>query len=253
MTELEVLLIVLGFIFIGLSFFLSEKNEVKTENENIPQTGGAELWSEKDESIIKSRISDIMSEQSENIVEETKDRLNQISNEKIMTVDEFSNQLLEKIDHNHKEVVFMYNMLNEKEKDLKKLAAVRPVPKPEAEISAVAGERREIPLQEPVPALKKPKPAPEKKPVPQKAKPPVKPENRLAPESEAVKGMVVSPDDGVVVQEVLSSDKVTYGSDTNMKIKEMYRSGKSILEISKELGMGQGEVKLVVDLYGGRR
>ena len=34
------------------------------------------------------------------------------------------------------------------------------------------------------------------------------------------------------------------------KILELYKSGKSIRDISRELGMGQGEVKLVVDLYG---
>ena len=34
------------------------------------------------------------------------------------------------------------------------------------------------------------------------------------------------------------------------KILELYKSGKSIREISRELGMGQGEVKLVIDLYG---
>jgi len=33
----------------------------------------------------------------------------------------------------------------------------------------------------------------------------------------------------------------------------MYKEGKSILEISKELNIGQGEVKLVIALYGGKR
>ena len=34
------------------------------------------------------------------------------------------------------------------------------------------------------------------------------------------------------------------------KILELYKNGKSIRDISRELGMGQGEVKLVIDLYG---
>ena len=34
------------------------------------------------------------------------------------------------------------------------------------------------------------------------------------------------------------------------RILELHKKGKSIREISRELGMGQGEVKLVIDLYG---
>ena len=34
------------------------------------------------------------------------------------------------------------------------------------------------------------------------------------------------------------------------KILELYQKKKSVLEISKALGLGQGEVKLVIDLYG---
>ena len=38
--------------------------------------------------------------------------------------------------------------------------------------------------------------------------------------------------------------------DKNREIIELYKKKKSVLEISKLLGMGQGEVKLVIDLYG---
>ena len=36
-----------------------------------------------------------------------------------MAVSEFSDQILEKIEQNHKEVVFLYDMLNEKENEMK--------------------------------------------------------------------------------------------------------------------------------------
>ena len=35
----------------------------------------------------------------------------------------------------------------------------------------------------------------------------------------------------------------------NDEIIALYKSGKSVMEISKLLGMGQGEVKLIIDLY----
>ena len=39
--------------------------------------------------------------------------------------------------------------------------------------------------------------------------------------------------------------------NVNEKIKELHKQGKSVLEISKQLNIGQGEVKLVLALYGG--
>ena len=36
----------------------------------------------------------------------------------------------------------------------------------------------------------------------------------------------------------------------NEEILKLYRQGKNVLEISRELGLGQGEVKLVIGLYG---
>ena len=39
-------------------------------------------------------------------------------------------------------------------------------------------------------------------------------------------------------------------NNKNDEILALHRQGKSVLEISKELSVGQGEVKLVIDLYG---
>jgi hypothetical protein len=33
----------------------------------------------------------------------------------------------------------------------------------------------------------------------------------------------------------------------------MHKEGKSVLEISKALNIGQGEVKLIIALYGGKK
>jgi len=34
------------------------------------------------------------------------------------------------------------------------------------------------------------------------------------------------------------------------EVLNLYRQGKSVLEISKAMSMGQGEVKLIIGLYG---
>ena len=40
-------------------------------------------------------------------------------------------------------------------------------------------------------------------------------------------------------------------SNSNEIILEMHRNGNSIIDIAKQLGLGVGEVKLVIDLYQG--
>lgn len=40
--------------------------------------------------------------------------------------------------------------------------------------------------------------------------------------------------------------------DINAKILELHAEGKTVLEISKKLGMGQGEVNLILGLYAGK-
>ena len=46
-------------------------------------------------------------------------------------------------------------------------------------------------------------------------------------------------------------EKVRVSDSTNDIILDLYRAGLSILEIARELGLGVGEVKLVIDLYQG--
>lgn len=41
------------------------------------------------------------------------------------------------------------------------------------------------------------------------------------------------------------------GENSNDIILELYKNGESIIEIAKQLGLGVGEVKLVIDLYQG--
>lgn len=204
MTAIEVLLIILGFVFVGLSYLISEKSkgeEVLTDSET--KKSGQELWSEKDEEMVRKQIDAVVSEKVDSVIEHTTDRLNHISNEKIMAVDEFSNQVLEKIEQNHKEVIFMYNMLEEKDKKLKEEQEKKP----------------QVPKKAPAGTAKEKKTAKKKT--------------------------------DAVAEKLPSSNVMVETSETNQRIRELYQSGKSILDISKELDMGQGEVKLIIDLYGG--
>ena len=52
------------------------------------------------------------------------------------------------------------------------------------------------------------------------------------------------------IDEIDLSPELTEELSTNDKILKMHSEGKSVMEISKELGMGQGEVQLILGLYG---
>ena len=116
MSAVEIVLIVIGILCICASFFIAKKKvSVSEEAEAVK---GADIWTEKDEEVIIKHIDEILEERGMELVETTEDQMNRICNEKIMAIDEFSKPLMEKIHTNHEEVVFMYNMLGEKQKEI---------------------------------------------------------------------------------------------------------------------------------------
>ncbi len=210
MTPIVIILIVIGAGILLLSCFLVEKSdsnaEVFTSLANERELSLTEMEH------IKNKVDAIISGTTEEAIARTEDRLSQISNEKIIAVNDFSNQVIEKISQNHEEVVFLYNMLSEKESELKD--TVKNIDKAKRNLG-------ETGKNEPVKVKRKEKP--------QNA------DNKKVnePVSETV--------DGAVDTEVLNNH--------NQKILEMYSQGFSIIDISRTLELGQGEVKLVIDLY----
>ena len=230
MTAIEIILIIIGFLCLCVSCFVAKKNSGFAEGEK--ESLSSELWTEKEEEKIKERVGEILSERQDELVDTTEERMNRLCNDKIMAVDEFSQQILEKIDANHQEVVFMYNMLSEKEKELKEFMS-KPVKKESMAETRMASElavsnRMDLnPVtasQTAISRLTANTQEAEKKAEPKKA----------------VKNETSKPEMSVAGQ-----------GNVNEKIKELHKQGKSVLEISKQLNIGQGEVKLVLALYGG--
>ncbi len=219
MNAIEIVLLIFGFLSISVSFFVGNRKSVSSENEEI-ESGSRDLWTAKEEELVKERIQTILQEESDEIVEQTKDILNRKSNEKIIEFDEFSGQVLEKITHNHEEFVFMYSMLSEKEKTLKENVVKEVVGKKSVDERGISQKEKE---DKTVTTVKKKQSA---KKVP-------------------------SEPEGKVSQPALAESKKGSGG-AHDQIIQMYKSGKSVLEISKELNIGQGEVKLMIALYGGK-
>ncbi len=242
----EYVLIGVGLLLVAVSFFISEKVDDKLQGKENEESGGREIWSLKDEQIISKRLDEILSEKTEAAMIRVDDELSRISNEKIMAVSEFSDQLLEKMEQNHSEEVFLYNMLGEKEETVKKLVNTPIVQKSEdVQNTEVPEEFAEV--------------FEEKKTTTAEKKNSDKPLSGLeiAKATGAKKSTRKKPAaKSKAKEEILMEDKTFFGleeagGNKNERILKRYQEGKSIIEISKELGIGQGEVKLVIDLFQG--
>lgn len=231
MNPLEITLIILGVILIAISCRLVDRsqNTAKQPADRILPIENS--FTDGELKQIKDKIKELLAEVSEETVVRTDDNLSKISNETIMSVSEFSDQVLEKIKRNHEEVVFLYNMLGDKEKELK--AVVREIDVSKKKVQDIMDVKKNT--------LKTP---PSKKTdetqltlqAPQNTKP-VNPDNQ--PKE-------LANDTSSVTQSSLDSNN-------NTQILSLYSQGKSVVEISRFLGLGQGEVKLVIDLFRGKK
>lgn len=238
MEPISIILIILGIVLLIGSCFLGKDEFKEPEyDELIKRLAKRELSAEETERI-RQKVDQIISDKTEEMIIKTDDYLSQVANEKIMSVDEFSKQILERLDKNNSDVMFLYNMVTETKEELKSEIANAKKTKEELrktseknEISAVT----EVKKQEVFDRTKTvSKPEPVKRTV-------VKKEQKEQ-KTDDIAALLAA----TMTQEPSSVD----GDMPKERILELYKNGKSIRDISRELGMGQGEVKLVVDLYG---
>ena len=218
MDILEVILLIVGIvIFIG-SFLLpagrSDAGRIDTDAAKQEIHG----LIEEEMKTVRAQVQDKVEETSEDVVEKAERSLERLTNEKIMAVNEYSDTVLQDIHKNHEEVMFLYDMLNNKHANIKAT-----VTKMDKAVKAAEDKAKAI---EDTPTAKTEEPEQTVPPVE-----PVKTEETVSPEI----GFM-----GETAQE---------GQNNNEKILEMHRQGKSTVAIAKELGLGVGEVKLVIDLY----
>lgn len=262
MTGLEIALFILGTAFVIISFFIVENND-RTPKAAATSALDADSFEELREGFVtKSQ------KEADIILAETKEKLEDVSNDKIIAVGEYSDQILEKINSNHKEVVFLYQMLNEKEEELK--TAVTKMDNTRIECEKMLKEAEEAKAkaaEQPAPAAPVRRPAAAAAPkavIPasvsaKQTKPPVrtvtKPASSPAVSAGTSTGRPVQPNHVTPVR-VLAEAKSepnanadTGSFNRNDEIIALYKKGKSVMEISKLLGIGQGEVRLIINLY----
>ena len=140
MTPLEIALLVAGALVFVLSFVIPvKKKETSGEiKEMIEDEVKLKVKGEIDE--LRSHIDDVVDEAIDYAQEKTERSLERISNEKIMAVNEYSDTVLSEIDKNHKEVMFLYDMLSDKHEDLKSTVSEATVVAKEVKEKAEAAE-----------------------------------------------------------------------------------------------------------------
>lgn len=187
---------------------------------------------------------------------QTEEKLQSLSNESILGISEYSDQVLDKIEKNHAEVVFLYNMLNEKQDELKGIIGDSDKMKAELrdELAVLYQEHQDWvktaqdELQEMTERCKD-----EIAESYVAAEPEVSVPEELEPEiNEIFTEKEISQEESMSLpmDQTVEPEAEEEGFNKQAEILDLYKKGHSILEISKLLSIGQGEVGFVIGLYG---
>ena len=118
MGIMEIILLLFGCaIFIG-SFLIPAEKKKQGEKEQFQEETVRKIIDEEIKEA-KSQICDIVDETITYAMEKTERSMERLTNEKIMAVNEYSDTVLEEINKNHKEAVFLYDMLSDNGKGSK--------------------------------------------------------------------------------------------------------------------------------------
>lgn len=114
MSVIEIVLVIIGAGIFLLGYFLPAGK--KNTDEEVQLISEAEIRKlvEGEAESVREKISDIVDETIGYSIEKTERAMERVANEKIMAVNEYSDTVLEEINKNHKEVTFLYDMLNDK-------------------------------------------------------------------------------------------------------------------------------------------
>lgn len=323
MTTMEIALLVVGVIIFVLSFLMPDIPEKKSQKDIAAEKEEVKRLVEQEVDSMKLRVHEATNDSVEYAVDKAERSLEKVSNEKIMAVNEYAGTILEEINKNHQEVMFLYDMLRDKQEDLTNTVRKADAAVKEMEVRTINAQEKQIVTEQSVqPALTEQiaKPAVPEKPakvvatekteaivrevqesVQKKAesekskntqtKSLLQTRNLMQSKIEAdllgngVKDKkeeenVEMPQEnskGKVVYDILSggaykegslvnvespangnlttadfqalSDTPSGGGNSNDRILALYRQGFDTVSIAKSLGLGVGEVKLVIDLF----
>ncbi len=256
MTTLEIILLILGaLIFVGSFIVPESKSEMEEVDKQLTQEQIQEMLKAELKNV-RSQVEDTVEETVSYSMERTERALERISNEKLTAISEYTETVLTDIHKSHEEVLFMYDMLNDKHENIKETAsevskavkevneAVQEADVVKKEVSEAAQALDEAFKPMDFSGIEKLHQNSEEKQIPEKT-------------IKKTSGKATSKKKEKVVSEEMKNislqfDATQEASDNNNdRILELHKKGKSNVAIAKELGLGVGEVKLVIDLFKG--
>lgn len=332
MNWMEAALLILGIGAFVASFIIPEKKkDEKTQEIDVEVI---RKLIEKEMEAAKIRVTEVVDETLEYAVEKTERASERISNEKIMAISEYSETVLADMNKTHQEIMFLYDMLNDKHENLKETAkqvdrqAKEAEEKANAAATALAAkeeasallekqvqlttqvveakiteakkeEAKKVETSEFVPMESKPleritldkifgdtipsdvvvveqttAPKPQEDavlPVQEEQKSieeknievysfveqaphverPVKKEAQAVKLEDSIQAMKQQEEEAKALPKEIAVPEKPIIENNNDKILRMYKEGISNVDIAKELGLGVGEVKLVINLFKG--
>lgn len=288
MTVSVVVMIIIGLILSIASFFISEKITKKEDSFNVDLLTVDENYefSERELRIIRRKIEDVIANQAKDILYETNESLSNMANEKTLALGDYAVAVCEEIEKNHKEVMFLYSMLDDKQKEI--MNTVKAVDEANREVKDTISKaqkhimvsvedfktgdgEKENPSEKKLSAIDQLTALSKKKkemdsvqthagePVEEQSVPETVSDEEIEKELTAtepseeqnVNDMFAELDETELDFDEVLEEEFKDSENSNDIILEMHKKGSSIIDIAKQLGLGVGEVKLVIDLYQG--
>lgn len=267
MTAVEVVLILIGVVFLLGSFFVTERL-TPTEISRVAELSEDELRivMEREMGVASAKISDIVDNTVDLSVDKVQRSMEKVSNEKIMAISEYSDSVMEKLKKINNEVTFLYSMLGDKHNELNECMA---------QLNGLLLECQAL-KEDAVQKQAEAKLAQRQYQTMQNSRPSLQ-ETRLRPEEPVA---AVSPQPEAAIQEQQDLEdafdeaiQMETAAAVTMKqaamemeeerpqersrdsirdeVLERFSAGEDLRNIARTLGLGFGEVKLIVELYKG--
>ncbi|MDD6733947.1 MAG: DUF6115 domain-containing protein [Lachnospiraceae bacterium] len=273
MGVFQIILLVLGVAIFVVSFFLPGGNDrnsedIKKEEKRIREKIDEEFKLRL--STLSSQVEEIVDEKSEDAIAKTERGLERVTNDKIMSVSEYGQTVLDDIKKSHDEVVFLYSMVNEKQEEIK--GSIATLNEANKEARQNASKLNEVYEEEntyedtfPIDTSDYEEAKPTEvdlsdvsELLERFSKEESLKKQDLEEEEQESEGNKKGKKSLIHKKESFEKKKRNgklpdlsniSGGNSNEMILKLHEEGKSNVAIAKELGLGVGEVKLVIDLF----
>ena len=171
MSTLQIILLIVGIVIFVVSFFIpgGKENELSVDDPAVKKELKKLVTEEIEDT--KEQIDGMINEAIDLSMDKTERKLERLTNEKIMAVNEYSDTVLAEIHKNHEETMFLYDMLNDKHQNIKNTVSEvnKTVKKVEEKQKEVIAEKTPVSAENfeaepPVSAAPEKKPAKKKTP-----------------------------------------------------------------------------------------